>query len=154
MPSTWLGTGCPPDADPFSCLQVVRRRTQRRKSGITSLLFGEYYAVGRWAQLSGSFLPAKSKPLEPGVGGSEERGQGVIPSSSYSGMDSESPCSWEGVWAGAMATIALWASQGRMTWRRSRPRTSSRQNCWLTFERPSCAWHAISSALTPKTVMW
>lgn len=38
------------------CLQVVRRRAQRRKSGITSLLFGENcHGCRRQAGFSGSF---------------------------------------------------------------------------------------------------
>lgn len=66
MLSTHLGPGCPPATDPPWCLQVVRRRTQRRKSGLTSLLFGELCAAR--AHSAAPCAPATSKLWEPGVG--------------------------------------------------------------------------------------
>lgn len=76
---------------------MVRRRTQRRKSGLTSLLFGE-----SWPRSAGS-RPAAPKLLELGWEGGEDRGV----CHPHSLGDPELPWSWEGDQAGAVAVIAF-----------------------------------------------
>lgn len=111
MLSTHLGPGCPPATDPHWCLQVVRRRTQRRKSGLTSLLFGELCAAGSCALGRTRPPPAPRPRLSCG---SQAWGGWCTPGGVHprTPMDSKLPWGWERALAGTPAAVTLWTSQG------------------------------------------